>query len=408
MRIPEVLAPAGDEECLDAALRYGADAVYLGSTEFGMRASAARFDEEKLTRAVQKAHAAGAKLYLTCNTVPHHEELKRLPAFLQMADRVGVDALIISDLGVFSMARRLLPDMELHVSTQAGVVNEESAKLFASMGAKRVVLAREMTLEEIRILREHTLPELEIEVFVHGAMCMSVSGRCLLSHYMTGRDANQGACAQPCRWKYALMEEKRPGQYFPVEETADGSYILNAKDLCLLGELPRLIEAGVTSLKIEGRAKSSYYVAAVTNAYRMAVDAYLELPEGFVVPEWLMEEVRKVSHRCYSTGFLYGIPDQYPENAGYLRSYDVVGVVDDCKDGMLYVTQKNKFSCGETVELLMPKRPPKSFEVSKLFDESGVSLESACHPMMKLSIPCPIACPPGSYLRRKVSAFDTN
>lgn len=404
MRKAEVLAPAGDEECLEAALRYGADAVYLGSTEFGMRVSAAKFPEETLTRAVQKAHAAGAKIYLTCNTVPHDDELARLPEFFRMAQRAGVDALIIADLGVFALARRLLPEMELHVSTQAGVVNAESAKFFASLGAKRVVLARELSLEEICRLREQIPPELELEVFVHGAMCLSVSGRCLLSHYLTGRDANRGACAQPCRWSYALVEEKRPGQYFPVGEGEEGSYILNARDLCLLPEIGRLLDAGVTSLKIEGRAKSSYYVAAVTNAYRQAVDLYQKDPAHFALPAELLAEVEKVSHRPYSTGFLYGTPEQYPASAGYLRTHEVVGVVDGWADGVLAVTQKNKFSLGETVELLLPGQPSQTFVVSAMWDGEGNPLQSACHPMMKLFIPCPIPCPKGAFLRRLADA----
>lgn len=266
MNRPEVLAPVGDQERLIAAIQYGADAVYLGGKEFGMRAAPANFDREQLRQAVEYAHSKGVRVYLTCNTLPRNEEIERFPEYIQYVDSIGVDACIVSDIGVFAMVREYAPNMELHVSTQAGIVNYQTANAFYQMGAKRVVLARELSLEEIREIRQRTPEDLELEVFVHGAMCMSFSGRCLLSNYLADRDANRGECAQPCRWNYYLMEEKRPGQYFPVFEDEKGSYILNAKDMCMIEYIDQLIEAGVTSLKIEGRAKSAYYVSVITNA----------------------------------------------------------------------------------------------------------------------------------------------
>jgi len=300
---PELLAPAGDRECLDAALQFGADAVYVGAREYGMRAAAKNFDFDALRAAVQEAHARGVKVYLTANILPRNAEMNAFPAFLREAADCGIDAVIAADLGMMAQIRKLCPALSLHASTQTGIVNYETARALYDMGVSRIVLARELSLPEIAEIRAKTPKELEIEMFVHGAMCMSVSGRCLLSEYMTGRDANRGACAQSCRWKYALMEEKRPGQYFPVSEDEDGSYILNAKDLCLLPHLKALAEAGVDSVKIEGRAKAAYYVAGVTNAYRMALDA---LGKGEEIPAWVTEELCNVSHRPYTTGFLFG------------------------------------------------------------------------------------------------------
>ena len=399
---PEVLAPAGDLDRLRAALRYGADAVYLGSTEFGMRASAASFGERELPEAVKLAHAAGSKVYLTCNTLPRNGEIDRMGDFLRWAGSCGVDAFIVTDLGVLSLLREVLPEAEIHISTQAGVVNWRTAVEFYRMGAKRVVLARELSLEEIREIRRRTPEDLELEVFVHGAMCMSVSGRCLLSNYMTGRDANRGQCAQPCRWKYALVEEKRPGQYYPVFEDDSGSYILNAKDLCLLEHLGELIEAGVTSLKIEGRAKSAYYVSAVTNAYRTAVDGYRADPEHWRCPEWLSEEVRKVSHREYTTGFLFGIPDQRCTQGGYVRNWDVMAVVDRWEEGRAFCHQRNKFSAGETLELLEPGVPPEQLPIPELLDADGNAVPDTRHANMPFSFPCPRPIVPGAILRRQV------
>lgn len=400
--VPEVLSPAGDFECLQAAIRFGADAVYLGGTRFGMRVASANFDDELLQKGVALAHEQGVRVYLTCNTLPTNEEIDALPEFLKSVQAAGVDAIIVTDLGVLSLVKQYIPEMEVHISTQTGVVNYRTATELYRMGAKRVVLARELSFEEIAYIRDKTPPELDIEAFVHGAMCVSFSGRCLLSSYLTGRDANRGECAQPCRWGYHLMEEKRPGMYFPIEEDEKGTYILNAKDLCMIEHIDRLASAGITSLKIEGRAKSSYYVSVVTNAYRNAVDLYRKDPEHFKLPQWLFDEVRKVSHRQYSTGFYFGRPEQgqYYETGGYVRGYDVVALVDDCRDGVLYCTQKNKFSVGDTLELLEPRAGVRSFTVTALEDGEGTPLESVPHPQMKFRLPAGFSAKAGSILRR--------
>ena len=402
-RIPEVLAPAGDRERLEAAVLYGADAVYLGGLQFGMRASSASFGPEALRDAVGFAHANGVRVYLTCNTLPRNSELEELPEFLRTARDCGVDALIVTDIGVLAAAKRIVPELELHISTQAGIVNYAAAAEFYRMGAKRVVLARELSLEEIAEIREHTPPELELEVFVHGAMCVSFSGRCLLSNYLTGRDANRGECAQPCRWSYHLTEEKRPGEHFPIFEDEQGTYILNAKDLCLIEHIDKLIRAGVTSLKIEGRAKSSYYVSVVTNAYRCAVDDYLRDPAGYRAAPWLLEEVRKVSHRQYSTGFLFGRPEagQYYENSGYQRSYEVVGIADGWEEGRLLLTQRNRFSAGDRLEVLEPGCAPFELTAEGIVDSAGEPVEVACHPMERVRILCGRPVKKGAILRRE-------
>lgn len=400
-RVPELLCPAGDWERLCAAVQFGADAVYLAGKEFGMRASQQNFDQEGLLRAVEYCHARGTSVYLTVNTLPRNEEIDRLPEYLRFVEAAGIDAVIAADIGVLSLLKKHTPDMEVHISTQAGIVNYQTAAAFHEMGARRVVLARELSLEEIAEIRAKTPADLEIEVFVHGAMCMSVSGRCLISNYLTGRDANRGECAQPCRWSYHLVEEKRPGQYFPIGEDEKGSYLLNAKDLCMLEYIDRLAQAGVTSFKIEGRAKSSYYVSVVTNAYRIAIDDYLREPNSFVLRPWLSEEVKKVSHRRYSTGFYFGTPDQYPENGGYERDWDIVAIVDGTEDGDLLLTQKNKFSEGDTVEILEPGQEPFSYVVSSLRDESGNTIAAACHALMKLRIACEKSFLPGSIVRKE-------
>ena len=399
---PEILAPVGDYERLRFAIEYGADAVYLGGTDFGMRAASANFDSETLKKACDFAHSRGVKVYLTCNTLPTNEEIPRLSAYLKDAQTCGVDAIIVADIGVLMEAKRAVPDMEVHISTQTGVVNYLTARELYNMGAKRVVLARELSFEDIRTIRDKTPADLEIETFVHGAMCMSFSGRCLLSNYLLGRDANRGQCAQPCRWSYRLVEEKRPGLYFPVEETHEGSYILNAKDLCMIEYMDQLVKAGISSLKIEGRAKSFYYVAVVTNAYRQALDLYWQDPEHFVLPKWLEEETRKVSHRQYSTGFYFGRPEQgqFYENGGYVRQWDVVAMVDGWSDGVLHCTQRNKFSVGETVEILAPGRKPMELVIPSIIDSEGVSQPSACHAMMECHIPCATQFPANSIIRR--------
>lgn len=399
----EILSPVGDMERLYAALDYGADAVYLGGTMFGMRSQSAKFDPEALKTAADEVHRRGKRLYLTCNTLPRNREIPMLEGFVKDAYAAGADALITTDIGVFTMIKKFVPDMEIHVSTQAGIVNYASARQFYEMGAKRVVLARELSLEEIAEIRAKTPMELEIEVFVHGAMCMSFSGRCLISQYLTDRDANRGECAQPCRWGYYLMEEKRPNEFYPIFEDEKGSYILNAKDLCMIEHLDDLAKAGVDSFKIEGRAKSTYYVAVVTNAYRMAMDIFKNDPQNFKLPDWIRDEVFKVSHRAYCTGFFYGHPKQcqYYKDSGYIRDYDVVAIVQKCENGRIYASQRNKFMAGDNIEALIPGERPVEFKAEKLFDENGELTETANRATMDFSIESDLVFPPNTMLRMR-------
>ncbi len=389
---PELLAPAGDMERLKAAVKYGADAVYLGGTVFGMRAAPANFDGEQLHEAVSFAHKHGVKVYLTCNVLPRNNEIELLPAFLENAVSAGVDALIISDLGVLEYAKKYAPGIEIHISTQTGVVNYAAANAFYKMGAKRVVTARELSLKEIGTLRDNIPSDMDIECFVHGAMCVSFSGRCLISNYLVNRDANRGECAQPCRWKYALMEETRPGQYFPVYEGDGGTYILNSKDMCMIEHIPEMIKAGITSFKIEGRAKSEYYVAVVTNAYRKAIDGYFENPSDDYVPEqWILDEMRRVSYRDYCTGFFYGDPSEDANisyKGGYNREWDVVAVVDKYENGVAYCTQRNRFFEGDELEAMPIGEKPFRITVKSLKNDSGDSIEAANRAMMKFSFEC--------------------
>ncbi len=399
---PEVLAPAGDAERLQAALDFGADAVYLGGQMFGMRANPANFDAQGLKDAVAMAHARGVKVYLTCNTLPRSNELAFFPKFVEEAVAAGVDAMIVADIGLMTMLRELAPEMPIHMSTQTGIVNYASANALYKMGARRVVLARELSLEEIREIRRNTPEDLEIEVFVHGAMCVSFSGRCLLSAYFTDRDASRSACAQPCRWKYALVEEKRPHLPMPIAEDADGTYILNARDMCMIDHLDKLAEAGVTSFKIEGRAKSAYYVSVITNAYRMAMDHYLAHPDDYRLPEWIRDEVFKVSHRKYCTGFFFGHPNacQYYESGGYIRTCDVVGIISRCENGIAYATQRNRFFAGDTVEILAPGRKPVVVKMDEIYNADGERIETVNHAMMAFSFPCTEELPENSIIRK--------
>lgn len=400
---PEVLAPAGDEEKLVAALRFGADAVYLGGSRFNMRSTARSFEGETLSRAVTLAHSTGRRVYYTCNTLPLNEEIPGMEAMLSEVAECGVDAIIVSDIGIMMAAKRAAPGLDIHISTQAGVTNYLTATELFHLGAKRVILARELDLEAIRTIRHKAPPELEIECFVHGAMCMSFSGRCLLSQYLTGRDANRGSCTQPCRWKYALMEEKRPGQYFPVEESKEGSYILNAKDMCLIEHIDKLAEAGVTSLKIEGRAKSAYYVAVIAGAYRAAVDLWAKDPAHYRCPDWLLEEVRKVSHREYVPGFLFGRPEegQCYRSGGYIRRWDVAGVVTgyDEINHRLLCLQRNKFAVGQALEILIPGGGVRNFTAAALYDKNGFPADSVPHAAEPFAMDYPEPLPEGSILR---------
>ena len=403
---PEVLAPAGDRERLEAALRFGADAVYLGGKLFNMRAGTRSFTQEELAEAVKLTHQMGKRLYLTCNTLLNNEEADLLPQYLAEVHEMGVDAAIVSDIGVLMAAQRAVPELELHISTQAGVTNWLTATELHRLGAKRVVLARELPLTEIEELCRRIPRELEVEVFVHGAMCMSVSGRCLLSQYLTGRDANRGACTQPCRWKYALMEEKRPGQYYPVEEDGHYSYILNAKDLCLIEYLDKLAKAGVHSFKIEGRAKSAYYTAVTAGAYRAATDLMWRDPEHYRCPDWLREEVTKVSHRDYTTGFLFGLPEagQCYETGGYIRRWEVAGVVTgyDAENRRLLCVQRNKFAVGQPLELVLPLQGVRTFTPEKLYDAEGLPVNCVPHAAAPFMMDYPEPLPQGTLLRMTV------
>lgn len=397
----ELLAPAGDRECLESAVLFGADAVYLGGSAFGMRASPKNFSGEELKRAVDFAHSHGVKVYLTCNTIPTNEEADGFPEFIRYAADAGIDAAIVADFGVMEAVKTHAPGMDLHMSTQVGVTNYAAANALHRLGAARVVLARETGLAEIARIKKEAPEELELEAFVHGAMCVSFSGRCLLSSYLVNRDANRGACAQPCRWGYYLMEEKRPGQYFQVVEEEKSSFILNAKDLCMIGHLPALMEAGVSSFKIEGRAKSAYYVAVVTNAYRAAIDA---AAEGREVPEWALQEVFRVSHRQYCTGFYFGHPDacQYYENSGYIREYDFVGVVNGAYEGGLEVTQRNYFRASDEIEVVAPGLPPQKLMLSEIRNKNGEPVEIANKATETLYISTGQSFPPHSFLRKPV------
>lgn len=395
----ELLAPAGDWERLEMALCYGADAVYLAGKEFGLRAAAGNFDREELPRAVELAHGMGKKVYVTCNTLPREEELARLPGYLAFLNEVGPDALIIADLGVIALAKRFAPKLGLHVSTQLGVVNSATANVLHAMGADTVVLARELSLEEIRKIRANTPSELRLEAFVHGAMCVSFSGRCLLSNYMTGRDGNRGECAQPCRWKYSLMEEKRPGQAFDIAEDDGGTYIMNSNDLRMIEHLQDLAEAGVSSFKIEGRMKSAYYAAVTTNAYRHALDA---VAAGDPVPEIWVRETEMVSHRPYCTGFYLGIQPGQCYDGTYTSGADVAAVVESCDEtGSAVLTQRNKFSVGDELELLTPEGEPILFTVGEMFDAEGESVPDARHPMMEVHLKLPKEAPRLSILRKR-------
>lgn len=398
----ELLSPAGDAECFESALKFGADAIYLAGKEFGMRTASSNFDTDTLKASVKKAHEKNVKVYVTCNTLPRNDEIDRMPEFLEQAQDCGVDAFIIADLGVMSLAHKYAPKVEQHVSTQAGIVNYQTAQVLYDMGAKRVVLARELSLEDIAGIRAKTNPELELETFVHGSMCVSFSGRCLISSYMTGRDANRGDCAQPCRWKYHLYEEHRDGQYFPVVEESNGTYLYNSRDLCMIEHIDKVLKAGVKSLKIEGRAKSAYYVAVTTNAYRHALDDYYKSGDEWKLQPWIADELNKVSHREYNTGFFFGTePGQVHSNGGYIREYDVVAVCDEYKDGVAYMTQRNRFFVGDTLDVLPPSGIPFNITVEKMFDENGNSIDVAPHAMQKIQIPSEIEIPSGSLLRKK-------
>ena len=379
---------------------YGADAVYLAGTDFGMRSFAGNFTPEEMPKAVEFAHSHGVKVHVTVNTMPRNEEIAQLPAYLEQLQDAGVDSLIVADMGAFMLAGKYAPKCERHISTQQSIANYECAKAWYDLGAKRVVLARELSLPEIAEIRAKTPKELEIETFGHGAMCVSYSGRCLLSNCMTGRDSNRGACAQPCRYQYALMEEKRPGEYFPVYEDEKGTYILNSRDMCTIDHLKDLMDAGIDCIKIEGRAKSAYYAAIITGAYRHAID---DINAGRPVDPVWRDEVDHVSHRIYSTGFYYGFPGQYTENSRYIREWQVCAIVESCdENGMALCSLRNKFRAGNELELVGPDTRPFAFTVPMMENMEGEALEEPRTPQMQFKLQLPKAVPANSILRRSL------
>ena len=400
MKKIELLSPAGDMERLKMSVLYGADAVYLAGTDFGMRSFAGNFTPEELPKAIEFAHSRGVKVHVTVNTMPRNNEICNLPAYLEQLDSAGVDALIVADLGAFTLAGKYAPHCQRHISTQQSIANYECAKAWYELGAQRVVLARELNLEEIAEIRQKTPKELEIETFGHGAMCVSYSGRCLLSNYMTGRDSNRGACAQPCRYQYSLMEEKRPGEYFPVFEDEKGTYILNSRDMCTIDHLQALTDAGIDCIKIEGRAKSAYYAAIITGAYRHAIDA---LAQGQTVDPVWRDEVDKVSHRIYSTGFYFGHPGQYTENSRYIREHQVAAIVESCdENGLALCSLRNKFAAGDTLEAVGPDMRPFEFTVPQMRDLDQNPLDEPRKPEMPFYIQLPQAVPAFSIIRKAV------
>ncbi len=382
---PELLAPAGSLNKLKIAITYGADAVYVGGEEFSLRVAAENFTPEELAEGVKFAHERGKRVYLTANIIPHNADIEEYEDFLKKYSKAGFDAVILSDLGMFQITREIAPELEIHISTQANNVNFKSAESWYKMGAKRVILAREMSFDEIAEIRQKTPKALELEAFVHGAMCISYSGRCLLSNYMTNRDSNLGACSHPCRWKYYLMEETRPGEYMPVFENERGTFIYNSKDLCMIEHIDKLIESGLDSFKIEGRVKTEYYLATVVKAYREAIDSYFENPDGFRFDTKWLDELKKVSHRDYTTGFFFGKPDGEEQNyktSSYIREYELLGIVSgyDTETKMVSVVQKNRFFKGSEVEFLRPEGDFVKHKIEYMEDETGCELEVANKP----------------------------
>ena len=400
MRKLELLSPAGDMERLKMAVAYGADAVYLAGTAFGMRSFAGNFTPEELPIAVKYAHDHGVSVHVTVNTMPRNDEICQLPAYLEQLQDAGVDALIVADMGAFTLAGKYAPRCARHISTQQSIANYECAQAWYDLGASRVVLARELNLKEITEIRQKVSPELEIETFGHGAMCVSYSGRCLLSNYMTGRDSNRGACAQPCRYQYALVEEKRPGEYFPVYEDEKGTYILNSKDMCTIDHLKELTDAGIDCIKIEGRAKSAYYAAIVTGAYRHCID---DLYAGREIDPVWRDEVDHVSHRIYSTGFYFGHPGQYTENSRYIRQWQVCAIVESCdENGLALCSLRNKFAAGDELEVVGPDLRPFPLTVPEMQDMDGNVLTEPRTPQMPFYIQLPKPVPPLTILRHSV------
>ena len=405
MRKRELLIPAGSLDVLKTAVIYGADAVYIGGEAFGLRAKAKNFTTEDMKEGIAFAHERGVKVYVTANILAHNDDLAGVEQYFEELREIRPDALIISDPGVFAIARRILPDMEIHISTQANNTNYETFLFWYGLGAKRVVTARELSLEEIRQIRDRIPEDMEIESFIHGAMCISYSGRCLLSNYFVGRDANQGACTHPCRWKYSVVEETRPGEYLPVYENERGTFIFNSKDLCMIEHIPEMIEAGIDSFKIEGRMKTALYVATVARTYRKAIDDYLESPEKYRENmEWYKAEIGKCTYREFTTGFYFHKPEsdaQIYDSNTYVKNYTYIGTVEEvCGDGSFLMEQKNKFSVGESIEIMKPDGRNIPVSVEEICDDEGVQMESAPHPKQRLKVRLSVSPEPYDILRR--------
>lgn len=409
----ELLAPAGSLAKLKYALVYGADAVYIGGEEFSLRVAAKNFTADEIKEGIDFAHNLGKKVYITANIIPHNDDIKKFPEFVHEVDALGADAIIISDPGMFALAKKCAPRLDIHISTQANNTNFESAKFWHSQGAKRVILAREMSFDEIREIRENTPSDLELECFVHGAMCISYSGRCLLSNYMTHRDANMGACAHPCRWKYALVEEKRPGEYMPVFENERGTFIYNSKDLCMIERIPEIIESGITSLKIEGRVKNELYVATVVKAYRREIDAYYKDKKNYKFNPENLEELKKISYRGYTTGFFDEKPkgtEQVYTSSTYIQNYQTTAVVKafDKQTKTVTLEQRNRFFAGDEIEFLMPNGENRSFKITEMTDAGGNSIDVAPHPQMIVKFKVDFDVEDYSIVRTKVDVKNLN
>ena len=406
MKKTELLIPAGSLEVLKTAVIYGADAVYLGGEAFGLRAKAKNFTNEEIREGIAFAHERGVKIYITAHILAHNEDLPGVEAYFEELKEIRPDALIISDPGVFAIARRVIPDMELHISTQANNTNYGTYRFWHELGAKRVVSARELSLKEIREIRDHIPEDMEIESFIHGAMCISYSGRCLLSNFLTGRDANQGGCTHPCRWNYALMEETRPGEYMPVLENERGTFIFNSKDLCMIEHIPEMVEAGIDSFKIEGRMKTALYVATVTRTYRKALDDYEKDPALYRANlDWYRAEIGKCTCREFTTGFYFGKPDasaQIYGNSTYIKNYTYLGTVEEAgPEGRGRILQKNKFTVGETIEVMKPDGTNEEVTVKGIYDDQGQPQESAPHARQILYVDLGIQLEPYDILRRE-------
>lgn len=409
MNKPELLAPGGSLEKLKTAIDYGADAVYIGGDAFSLRVAAENFTLDEMRQGLEYAHDRGRKVYLTANIIPHNRDIAEFESFIEEIRPLGFDAVLIADLGMFSMMRELAPELPIHVSTQANNTNYRSALMWHSLGASRIVLGREMSFDEIREFRKNIPPELELEVFVHGAMCISYSGRCLLSNYMTGRNSNMGACAHPCRWNYTLMEEKRPGEYFDVEENERGTFIFNSKDLCMIEHIPELCQSGITSLKIEGRVKTAFYVATIVGAYRREIDRYFADPNGYVFDPNELSELCKISHRPYTTGFFFGRPGadaQVYETSSYIRDYELIGIVTayDEKTKRMSVTQRNRFFEGDEIEIMQPGKPYIATKAESMQNEDGEPITVAPHPEQILTMSAPERVCVGAMIRKKRQA----